>query len=80
MMNMGFLTYAFSVCIPSPLELGKWARDDKYYYGPWETMADMLGGVTHRYGEPIPQQQITNAWIYYAISRLCPILAVIFWI
>ena len=71
LMMMGIGTYGFTVCIPSPLALGPWNKAGLYYYAPWETMADILGGVTHRYGKPIPQQQIDNAWIYYTISTLC---------
>ena len=43
-MMMGIGTYAITVGIPSPLQLGSWAADKKYYAAPWETMADVLGG------------------------------------
>ena len=80
LMMMGVGTYGFSVCIPSPLKLGKWDKVNRYYYSPWETMADILGGVTQRYGSPIPQQQIENAWTYYAISMLCLPITAFYWI
>jgi hypothetical protein len=43
-------------------------------------MADILGGVTQRYGKPIPQEQIDNAWAYYAISTLCSPFTVLYWL
>ena len=79
LMMMGVGTYGFSVCIPSPLKLGPWAEKDLYYYAPWETMADILGGVTHRYNKPIPQQQIASAWMYYVISTLCLPVTALYW-
>ena len=78
MMEIG--TYGFTVGIPSPLELGPWAKNNRYYYAPWETMADILGGVNQRYGKPIPQQQIKNAWMYYAMSIICFPLTALYWI
>ena len=80
LMMMGLVNYGFTVGIPSPLELGPWAKNKKYYYAPWETMADILGGVNQRYGQPIPQQQIKNAWEYYAMSTICFPLAILYWL
>jgi len=80
LMMMGIGTYGFTVGIPSPLKLGPWDKSGKYYYAPWETMADILGGVTHRYGMPIPQRQITNAWMYYGISTLCFPFTALYWL
>ena len=50
------------------------------YYAPWETFADILGGINQRYGNPIPQQQIKNAWVYYAMSTIFFPLTVFYWI
>ena len=80
LMMMGIGTYGFTVGIPSPLKLGPWAKNNRYYYAPWETMADILGGVNQRYGKPIPQQQIKNAWMYYAMSTICFPLTVFYWL
>jgi len=80
LMMMGIGTYGFTVGIPSPLKLGPWDKSGKYYYAPWETMADILGGVTHRYGMPIPQRQITNAWMCYCISTLCFPFTALYWL
>ena len=78
-MMMGVGTYLFTVGIPSSLKLGPWSDNDLYYYAPWETMAGILGGVTERYGESIPNQQIENAWIYYLKSRLFSPLTIPYW-
>ena len=78
-MMMGIVTYGFTVGIPSPLKLGPWADINRYYYAPWETIADILGGVKQRYGNPIPQQQIENAWAYYTISTLFFPLTSLYW-
>ena len=43
-------------------------------------MADILGGVNQRYGKPIPQQQIKNAWMYYAMSTICFPLTAFYWL
>jgi len=80
LMMMGIGTYGFTVGIPSPLKLGPWAKDNRYYYAPWETMADILGGINQRYGEPIPSQQIKNAWVYYAMSTICFPLTALYWL
>ena len=80
LMMMGIGTYGFTVGIPSPLKLGPWADNDQYYYAPWETMADILGGVTYRYDAQIPQQQKVNAWIYYAISTVCFPFTALYWV
>lgn len=80
LMMMGIGTYGFTVGIPSPLKLGPWAKNNRYYYAPWETMADILGGVNQRYGKPIPQQQIKNAWMYYAMSTICFPLTAFYWL
>ena len=78
-MMMGIATYGFTVGIPSPLCLGGWEASGRYYYAPWETMADILGGVNIRYGLPIPQTQIENAWNYYVISMMFFPLTMIYW-
>ena len=78
-MMMGIGTYGFTVGIPSPLCLGGWDANGLYYYAPWETMADILGGIKYRYGAEIPQAQVNNAWYYYGISLLCFPLTALFW-
>ena len=49
------------------------------YDAPWEAMADILGSVNIRYGLPIPQTQIENAWNYYVISTMFFPLTMIYW-
>lgn len=49
------------------------------YYSPWAAMADYLGGAASRYGGPIPQQQINNAWAYYILSLINPRYVVYYW-
>ena len=80
LMMMGLGIYGFTVCIPSPLNLGPWSKKGRYYYAPWETFADILGGINQRYGNPIPQQQIKNAWVYYAMGTIFFPLTVFYWI
>lgn len=73
-MMMGIGTYAITVGIPSPLQLGSWAADKKYYAAPWETMADVLGG-----GYKHSSEEINRAWTYYKASMICPPLAMFWW-
>ena len=73
-MMMGIGTYAITVGIPSPLKLGPWAADKKYYAAPWETMADVLGGARAHSSE-----EISRAWTYYKASMICPPLAMFWW-
>jgi len=75
-MMMGIGTFGFTVGIPSPLALGRWDKDGNYYGAPWETMADILGGVNER-GHS--KAEIRNAWVYYAISTFCFPLTCLFW-
>ena len=67
LMMMGIGTYSYTVGLPSPLRLGKWDRAGNYYGAPWETMADILGGVQ---GRTHSKLEIANAWGYYAISTI----------
>ena len=76
LMMMGLGTFGFSVGIPSPLELGRWANTN-YYGAPWETMADILGGVQ---GRKHSDEEIVNAWIYYGLSMGNLPLAALYWI
>ena len=73
-MMMGIGTYAITVGIPSPLQLGSWAADKKYYAAPWETMVDVLGG-----GYKHSSEEINRAWTYYKASMICPPLAMFWW-
>ena len=79
LMMMGIGTYGFTVGIPSPLKLGSWAKNEQYHYAPWEAMADILGGVKVRYGQPIPETHIRRAWNYYALSMICFPLTALYW-
>ena len=77
-MMMGIGTYGFTVGIPSPLCLGKWYNLQNNYYGaPWETMADILGGVKERQHT---KKEISNAWKYYAVSTLAFPFTALYWI
>jgi hypothetical protein len=42
-------------------------------------MADILGGVKVRYGQPIPETHIRRAWNYYALSMICFPLTALYW-
>jgi hypothetical protein len=76
LMMMGIGTYGFTVGIPSPLYLGKWDRAGNYYGAPWETMADILGGVNSRSHS---NDEIRNAYSYYAISLFCFPFTSLYW-
>ena len=76
-MMMGIGTYGFTVGIPSPSKLGKWNKDGNYYEAPWETMADILGGVK---GRTHSSTEIWNAWGYYAVSTLCFPFTALYWL
>jgi RHS repeat-associated protein len=76
LMMMGVGTYGFTVGIPSPLKLGQWDRARNYYGAPWETMADLLGGVS---GRSHSNKEIWYAWGYYAISTLAFPLTALYW-
>ena len=67
LMMMGIGIYGYAVGIPSPLCLGKWDKAGNYYGAPWETMADILGGVQ---GRTHSKSEIANAWSYYVVSTL----------
>ncbi|MDY5982871.1 MAG: RHS repeat-associated core domain-containing protein, partial [Anaeroplasma sp.] len=77
LMMMGIGTYGFTVGIPSPSKLGKWDKDGNYYGAPWETMADILGGVK---GRTHSSTEIWNAWGYYAVSTLCFPFTALYWL
>jgi len=64
---MGIATYAITVGLPSWRKWGLCANRDTYNDAPWETMADLLGGVQERVHT---QQEISRAWIYYGMSHL----------
>ncbi|MGI6392822.1 MAG: DNRLRE domain-containing protein [Candidatus Izemoplasmatales bacterium] len=66
-MMMGIATYAITVGLPSWRKWGLCANRDTYNDAPWETMADLLGGVQERVHT---QQEISRAWIYYGMSHL----------
>lgn len=76
LMMMGVGTYGFTVGIPSPLKLGQWDSARNYYGAPWETMADLLGGVS---GRSHSNKEIWYAWGYYAISTLVFPLTALYW-
>lgn len=76
LMMMGVGTYGFTVGIPSPLKLGSWDRVGNYYGAPWETMADILGGVS---GRSHSNTEIWNAWGYYAVSTLGFPFTALYW-
>ena len=79
-MMMGVGTFLFAVAIPSIFELGNWLPSslskDPYYNSPWETMADILGGVK---GSKHSKDEIDMAWEYYVISSFVPLLAMLYW-
>lgn len=77
LMMMGIGTYGFTVGIPSPAKLGKWDKAGNYYGAPWETMADILGGVE---GRTHSNTEIWNAWGYYAVSTLCFPFTILYWL
>lgn len=70
LMSMGIATYGITVGIPSTLMLGGASKRGNYYNVPWETMADIFGGVKER---EHTDKQKKNAWIYYIFrSSLLP--------
>lgn len=76
LMMMGIGTFGFTIGIPSPANLGPWAKQENYYGAPWETMADILGGVE---GRTHNSKEIMNAWFYYAISMSCFPFTALYW-
>ena len=74
---MGIGTYGFSVGIPSPAKLGRWDKAGNYYGAPWETMADILGGVK---GRTHSKAEKWNAWGYYAASTIAFPFAALYWL
>ena len=63
---LGAVRFGLSVGIPSPLSLGPW----DYYDKPWETMADIFGGVKRRNadGKPTSNEAKTRAWVYFGLT------------
>ena len=76
LMMMGIGTYGFTVCIPLPKKLGKWRKEKNYYGAPWETMADILGGVK---GRSHSGAEKWNAWGYYAVSTIVFPFTALYW-
>jgi RHS repeat-associated protein len=74
-MMMGIATFAITVGLPSWQQWGLCANPNTYYKAPWETMADILGGVQ---GRTHTQQEISRAWTYYEMSHLI-IPSVFYW-
>lgn len=66
-MMMGIVTFAITVGLPSWQQWGLCANNKTYYKAPWETMADIMGGVQ---GRVHTQQEISRAWTYYDMSHL----------
>ena len=61
-MMMGIGTYAITVGLPSWQKWGLCSNSSTYYNAPWETMADVLGGVQ---GRTHTQTEGSGAWSYY---------------
>lgn len=74
-MMMGIATFALTVGLPSWQKWGLCANPKTYYNPPWETMADILGGVS---GRTHPPGEITRAWTYYGLSHLI-IPSIFYW-
>ncbi|MDL2292706.1 hypothetical protein LJC17_03880 [Acholeplasma sp. OttesenSCG-928-E16] len=76
-MMMGIGTYGITVGITSPPALGPWDKPggSGYYSAPWETLADILGGVQ---GRVHSNEVKARAWLYYATSMICPPAAFLF--
>jgi RHS repeat-associated protein len=74
-MMMGIVTFAITVGLPSWQQWGLCANNKTYYKAPWETMADIMGGVQ---GRVHTQQEISRAWTYYDMSHLI-IPSVFYW-
>lgn len=55
--------------------LGGWNDNDNYYGAPWETIADILGGVK---GRTHSDSEIRNAWLYYGLGHFI-IPSIFFW-
>lgn len=77
LMMMGIGTFGFTVGIPSFAKLGECDKTQNYYGAPWETMADILGGVK---GGTHSSTEIRNAWSYYILSTFCLPFVVLYWI
>lgn len=73
-MITGVIQYAFSVGIPSPLKLGNY---DDYYSAPWETMADILGGVESRQHS---KNEIARAYKYTIFSMFFLPIIILYWL
>ncbi len=65
-MMMGIATFAITVGLPSWQKWGLCANSKTYYNAPWETMADILGGVQ---GRTHTVREISRAWTYYDMSH-----------
>ena len=76
-MEIVTLNYGLTVGIMSPTKLGKhkgWIKDD-YYNSPWETTADLLGGVKSRKHTNLEK---SRALAYTVVGTLCFPLAYLF--
>jgi len=76
---LGTVRYGLTAGISSPPALGPW-YDMKtgvgdYYAAPWETMADIFGGVQLRNHS---NEVKIRAWLYTAVSFISPPLSYLF--
>ncbi len=70
---IGPLRFGLTVGISSPPSLGPWydvkTDEGDYYAAPWETIADLFGGVSSRNHSA---EEKIRAGLYTAVSLLCP--------
>ncbi len=78
LMMMEIAVYGFTIGIPSPSQLGPYGDNPRtYYFSPWETLADILGGVEGRtHSEEIKR----NAWGYFALTMLAFPFTFLYWL
>ncbi len=76
-MGEGPLIYGITVGISSPPSLGPWYQNGNgdYYAAPWETFADMLGGVNNRAHS---NEEKLRAYLYTFTSCISPAASYLF--
>ncbi len=70
---LGTVKFLLYVGIPSAAEFGPWAHTgsyEDYYNAPWETMADMFGGVTGWYGYQHTQKEYAYGIMHLITAKL----------
>ena len=67
---LGPIDYLLFVGLPSALQWGSWSKNNNYYGAPWETVADIFGGVSGWNGNYHTRKEKILAISHMIVARL----------